>query len=106
MKLQDKTWVQLEKKTALVYVGDTRWYTHHSCVRHIQDNNQVLRKLKDKPIVKNIAGKSKIKREKFEQLLGNSTFWDSIKAIENVLRPTSKHVGSLCLSREIRVKSL
>ena len=97
---------EINKRLDLIYVGDTRWYTHHGCTRRIVDNEKVLKSLKEKDIVKRISGTSRLKRIAFENAISNPDYWIKLKAVEKVLKPTSVHIGNYYLFRKIRIQRL
>jgi hypothetical protein len=95
----------LEKIGALLSVGNTRWYTHHGCVRRVLENKVVLKQLIETAVFIGIKETKKVKPKKqlFSSLIKNDNFWASLEVAEKALRPTSKAVGVLesdtcCLS--------
>ena len=100
----------LDKKLTLVYVGETRWYTHHSCVRGVLYNKKVLKQIVETTVFANIKATKKVKpkKEKFMALIRDDAFWEKLELIELTLRPTSVIVGILeadacCLSDIYRI---
>lgn len=85
----------LEHKRRLVLPADTRWYTHHSCVRRVLENKDVLRQLESHPVVDGISGQSKPKRDEFIHLVQDPSFWEGVGSVEAILRPTSGIIGEL-----------
>ena len=85
---------EIGAQTTLDYVGDTRWYTHYSCLRKIKDNKKVLKALVEKDVVIKLAGKSKLKKEQFVKDINNSEYWKQLDTIEEILKPTSEYIGN------------
>jgi hypothetical protein len=85
----------IQHKRRLVLPADTRWYTHHSCVKRVLENKDVLRQLASHPVVDGITGQSRIKRDEFIGLVLDQSFWDRVGSVETILCPTSKIIGEL-----------
>ena len=95
-------WLKIKKYFArgLVHVGETRWFTHHSCVRRLLDNKKALVQLIDTSVFDRIDS---AKKQPIMDSISDNSFWTKLTAIEADLRPTSKYVGILeagtcCLS--------
>jgi hypothetical protein len=58
----------------LEYVVDTRWYTHQRCVSHVIENKLVLEQLMTHPVVGQIKGTSRKKRDVIKNLIKNRKF--------------------------------
>lgn len=100
----------MQTKLTLVYVGETRWYTHHACVERVLINKNVLKQLIDTNVFASITGTSKVKqkKERFRSLVNDCNFWKRLEEIEVILKPTSTIVGILerdtcCLSDIYRI---
>jgi hypothetical protein len=79
----------------LEYVVDTRWYTHQRCVSHVIENKLVLEQLMTHPVVGQIKGTSRKKRDVIKNLIKNRKFWKSAEALEKVLKPISESIRTL-----------
>ena len=87
----------LQSKRKLVFVSDTRWYTHHACVKRILENKLVLKQLIHTTAFNDIQQTRElaIKKKRFYSLIDDGAFWDRVQVAESILRPTSKAVGLL-----------
>jgi hypothetical protein len=51
-------------KRGLVSVVETRWYTHHGCVRRVLENQKVLKQLVECNVFERIRETAKVKPKK------------------------------------------
>jgi hypothetical protein len=54
----------IEHKRSLVFVGETRWYTHHPCTRRVLENKDVLKQLILTSAFKEIKGRKTVQPKK------------------------------------------
>lgn len=101
---------ELDQILTLVYVGEIRWYTHHSCVKRVLHNKQVLKQLVDTTVFANIKSTKTVKEKKetFLAHIKDDTFWKKLEEVEMILKPTSVIIGILesdtcCLSDIYRI---
>jgi hypothetical protein len=87
----------LPVRRGLISVGETRWYTHHGCVKRVLENQKVLRQLVESNVFERIKETAKVKPKKvlFATLIKNEMFWTALQDVEKILKPTSKIVGLL-----------
>jgi hypothetical protein len=94
----------LLEKRGLEFVDETRWYTHHSCVRRVLDNKIILQQLVNTNLFNGIKETQMIKPKKdlFRSLINNDNFWSRLKEVEETLRPTSELIGILESNSSVR----
>jgi len=91
---------EMTSARVLVYVGETRWYTHHSCVARLLENKAAITQLITHSIFTAIDNN---KRSAVMELISDLSFWTKLTEVEALLKPTSHYVAILeantcCLS--------
>ena len=91
---------EMEFARVLIYVAETRWYTHHLCVRRLLDNKKAIVQLVGTSVFDAVDSS---KKSVVVGWISDSLFWTTLSAIESDLSPTSKYVEILeadtcCLS--------
>jgi hypothetical protein len=90
----------MDSARSLVYVGETRWYTHHLCIQRLLENKKAIVQLVDTSVFDRIDSS---KKRAVLELIRDNSFWTKLASVETDLRPTSKCIGILeadicCLS--------